>query len=189
MLPPFFNHNVFSMKSTCIVFYILLLFAPALSAQNNPITRFDDGWTFHKGGAQGAETAGFDDSKWRKVDLPHDWSIEDLQGTHSPFHRDAISQANVGFTTGGSGWYRKTFTVDPAMKGKKLHLQFDGVYMNADVWVNGYHLGNHPYGYTGFIFDLTDDIKFDKPNIVAVEVKNEGVNSRWYAGSGIYRHV
>ena len=73
--------------------------------------------------------------------------------------------------------------------GKKIYIQFDGVYMNADVWINGHHLGNHPYGYTGFMFDITDHVKFDAPNVIAVEVKNEGQNSRWYSGSGIYRHV
>ena len=158
------------------------------SAQTSRLN-FDNDWAFHLGGAQGAELNSFDDSKWRKVDLPHDWSIEDLKGTNSPFNVDAISQANGGFTTGGTGWYRKVFSISPQEKNKKIHLQFDGVYMNATVWVNGHQLGIHHYGYTGFEYDITELIKIDGENMVAVEVKNEGVNSRWYAGSGIYRHV
>jgi beta-galactosidase len=168
---------------------LVLIFSFGLNAQKNSTINFDDDWSFHLGGAQGAEQNVFDDSKWRKIDLPHDWSIEDLKGTHSPFNPDAISQVSGGFTTGGTGWYRKTFTVAPQDKGKKIHIQFDGVYMNADAWINGHHLGNHPYGYTGFMFDITEQVKFDAPNVIAVEVKNEGQNSRWYSGSGIYRHV
>ena len=168
---------------------LLLLFAINIIGQKNSSTNFDDNWTFHLGAAQGAEQNNFDDSKWRKIDLPHDWSIEDLKGTQSPFNPDAISQVSGGFTTGGTGWYRKTFTVAQEEKGKKIQVQFDGVYMNTDVWINGHQLGNHPYGYTSFIFDITDYVKFGTPNIIAVEVKNEGQNSRWYSGSGIYRHV
>ena len=171
-----------------LILNLLLLLSFGAFAQSN-ISNFDNGWSFQLGAAQGAEQASFDDSKWRKIDLPHDWSIENLKGTASPFNMDAISQVSGGFTTGGTGWYRKTFTVSPEDRGKKIFIQFDGVYMNADVWINGHHLGNHPYGYTGFIFDITDDVKFDAANIIAVEVKNEGQNSRWYSGSGIYRHV
>jgi len=150
---------------------------------------FDDDWRFHRGGAQGAEAPGFDDSKWRGVDLPHDWSIEDMPGTQSPFDQDAIGQVSTGFTTGGTGWYRKTFTVPADQKDKRICIQFDGVYMNANVWLNGELLGNHPYGYTSFWFDITDKIKFGEKNIIVVQVMNEGLNSRWYSGSGIYRHV
>jgi beta-galactosidase len=144
---------------------------------------------FHRGGVQGAEMPGFDDSKWRRVDLPHDWSIEDLPGTNSPFDPNAISQVSGGFTTGGTGWYRKTFTIGCTTKNKRIHIQFDGVYMNADFWLNGESLGTHPYGYTSFWFDITSKIKFGEKNTIIVQVKNEGQNSRWYSGSGIYRHV
>ncbi len=160
-----------------------------VTAQASMITNFDNNWVFHLGGAQGAEQPGFDDSKWRNIDLPHDWSIEDLKGTNSPFNRDAISQVSGGFTTGGTAWYRKKFTLSSQFKNKKIFIQFDGVYMNSDMWINGFHLGNHPYGYTGFVYDISDRIKFDTSNVLTVEVKNEGQNSRWYSGSGIYRHV
>lgn len=177
------------MKIKILLVTQLIIWALVASAQTEPGLNFDNDWTFHLGGAQGAEQSNFDDSKWRKIDLPHDWSIEDLKGTQSPFNIDAISQVSGGFTTGGTGWYRKAFSISPQDKNKKIEIQFDGVYMNADVWINGHPLGNHPYGYTGFAFDITDKIKLDGINIIAVEVKNEGQNSRWYSGSGIYRHV
>ena len=121
--------------------------------------------------------------------MPHDWSIEDLPGTDSPFHPDAISQVNGGFTIGGTSWYRKTFNVGNEQSGKRIVIQFDGVYMNAEVWINGQWHEAHPYGYTSFWFDITDKIKFGSRNVIAVKVRNEGENSRWYSGSGIYRHV
>jgi len=157
--------------------------------ERGSVALFDADWRFHRGGAQGAEAPDFDDSKWRKLDLPHDWSIEDLPEKRSPFDPDAISQVSGGFTVGGTGWYRKTFDVPAEAKGKRIVIQFDGVYMNADVWLNGQQLGSHPYGYTSFWYDLTDKIKFGGANTLAVKVKNEGENSRWYSGSGIYRHV
>ena len=150
---------------------------------------FDSDWKFHRGGAQYAEQPGFDDSSWRELDLPHDWSIEDIPGTDSPFSRDAISQVSGGFTTGGTGWYRKTFVLPDEQKNKRIVIQFDGIYMNPEIWINGRSLGNHPYGYTSFWFDITDKVKFEDTNVLAVKVRNEGENSRWYSGSGIYRHV
>jgi beta-galactosidase len=175
---------------------IIILLAAVISASilmaQNPepgINRFDSGWRFHRGGALSAENPQFDDSGWRLVDLPHDWSIEDMPGTQSPFNRDAISQVSGGFTTGGTGWYRKSFNIPSELAAKRILIQFDGVYMNPEVWINGVSLGSHPYGYTSFLFDITDNVNFGKPNILAVKVRNEGENSRWYSGSGINRHV
>lgn len=156
---------------------------------------FDQDWRFIKANPTGAEKPGFDDSGWRTLDLPHDWSIEDLPGQNDnsvmgPFSKDAISKMGTGYTTGGTAWYRKTFTIDKTNKDKKAYLQFDGVYRNADVWVNGNHVGNHAYGYTSFWFDITPFLNAaEQTNIVAVQVKNEGLNARWYSGSGIYRHT
>jgi beta-galactosidase len=150
---------------------------------------FDDNWKFNRGDTTSAEQLNFNDENWRNVDLPHDWSIEDLPGTNSPFCPDAVNGVSIGFTTGGIGWYRKTFTLPLKSKNKKVLIQFDGVYMNADVWLNGEHLGNHPYGYTSFYYDITDKLKWNEKNILAVQVKNVGATSRWYAGSGIDRHV
>ena len=164
-------------------------FASQLSSQNLDPVLFDKGWRFHLGGALGAEEVGYNDSGWRTIDLPHDWSIEDLPGTNSPFNSTAISQVGGGFSTGGTGWYRKTFRLPKNEENKIYILQFDGVYMNADVWVNGQSVGNHPYGYTSYWYDITKQLRSKEINTIAVEVKNEGKNSRWYSGSGIYRHV
>jgi beta-galactosidase len=177
------------MKSKVIVIYLFCSFVSIGLFGQQKAQIFDSDWKFHRGGAQGAEQPGFDDSSWHALDLPHDWSIEDLPGTDSPFNPDAISQVSGGFTTGGTGWYRKKFDIPASQTGKRIYILFDGVYMNAEIWINGESLGSHPYGYTSFWFDMTDKVKFDGPNILAVKVRNEGENSRWYSGSGIYRHV
>ncbi|MBW6500709.1 MAG: DUF4982 domain-containing protein [Bacteroidales bacterium] len=178
------------LKTGILLFLIICTFvrseAQSLLSRNN---LFDADWKFHRGGAQGAESPLFNDSDWRKIDLPHDWSVEDLPGTDSPFDIDAISQVNGGFTTGGTGWYRKSFTVPSDSKGKRFIIMFEGVYMNAEVWLNGRLVGTHPYGYTSFWFDITGRIRTGEENLLAVKVRNEGENSRWYSGSGIYRHV
>jgi beta-galactosidase len=179
------------MRRYYITLLVCILFIGSVAAQipQSNIINFDEGWRFYKGGLYGGEQLTLNDSRWRKIDLPHDWSIEDVHGTNSPFNATAIGQVGGGFTTQGTAWYRKTFTAANADKGKRLLIQFDGVYMNADVYINGKHLGNHPYGYTGFYYDITDELKYGEKNVLAVEVKNEGQNSRWYSGSGIYRHV
>jgi len=171
------------------LFAILSLIQVTAQSLTSRENLFDFGWRFHAGGAQGAENPAFEDSQWRKIDLPHDWSVEDLPGTNSPFSINAISQVNGGFTTGGTGWYRKKFTLSENLKGKTLKILFEGVYMNSEVWLNGRHLGNYPYGYSSFCFDITDNVDLSGENVLCVKVKNEGENSRWYSGSGIYRHV
>jgi beta-galactosidase len=156
---------------------------------------FDKEWRFLKNNPSGAETPAFDDKNWRMLDLPHDWSIEDLPDQKEgivtgPFSKESIGKMGTGYTIGGTAWYRKTFTIDKADKNKIVYLQFDGVYMNSDVWVNGKHVGNHPYGYTSFYYDITPFLNPPgSQNNVAVQVKNEGKNARWYSGSGIYRHT
>ena len=150
---------------------------------------FDFDWKFHRGDAGEAWISGFDDSGWRDLDLPHDWSIEDIPGTGSPVDSSAVGGINTGYYVGGTGWYRKKFDIPKNNNDKIFKVIFEGVYMNTDVWFNEVHLGNHPYGYTSFELDLTDHVKPGKENILAVRVRNEGRNSRWYSGSGIYRHV
>jgi beta-galactosidase len=184
-----------AMKFRCAIFCLIIYFIifSSLRVKSQPAFNrenlFDSGWRFHPGGAQGAEDPRFNDSQWRKLDLPHDWSIEDLPGTNSPFNINAISQVSGGFTTGGTGWYRKTFTVPDNLRGNRFRILFEGVYMNSEVWLNGHQIGNHPYGYSSFWFDVTDNLKFEGENVLSVKVRNEGENSRWYSGSGIYRHV
>ena len=112
---------------------------------------FDQGWLFIKADPAGAEQPDFDDSNWRFLDVPHDWSIEDLPGqvkdsVIGPHSKASLGKMGTGYTVGGTAWYRKNFTLDDSDRGKLAYLQFDGVYMNADVWVNGKHAGNHPYG-------------------------------------------
>lgn len=167
---------------------------------------FNDAWRFHRGDAQGAESENFEDAQWRTLDVPHDWTIEDLppvtdagaaaiwnSGTAplqtGPFSLYASEgQISTGWTVGGVGWYRKTFDKPAIQADGKAELRFEGVYMNCDVWLNGAHLGNHPYGYTEFAYDVTPHLK-DGRNIVAIRVNNTGRNSRWYSGSGIFRKV
>ncbi len=177
--------------------------AVTLTPRNQPL---DDGWLFFRGDAAGAEKPGFVDAEWRTLDLPHDWSIEDLPvrpgaagktvpGTTNPIQVGPFDaelsqgQGATGWVVGGTGWYRKHFSADKLPSQAHVELDFDGVYMNAEVWLNGELLGQHPYGYMGFAFDLTPHLKRDGDNVIAVRVRNEGKNSRWYSGSGIYRHV
>ncbi|HLG40847.1 MAG TPA: glycoside hydrolase family 2 TIM barrel-domain containing protein, partial [Chitinophagaceae bacterium] len=162
------------------------------------IRDFDSDWRFIKDSIAGAEQPGFDDSKWRVLDLPHDWSIEDLPEqipgkTIGPFSKEsegALNGASTAHTVGGTGWYRKIFTLNSDDQNKLISVYFEGVYTETDVWINGKYAGAHKHGYTSFFFDIT---KFCKPagekNLMAVRVINKGKNSRWYSGSGIYRHV
>ncbi len=174
-------------------FFVFLAILPCVPCAAQSVDSsnilFDAQWQFFKGGVERGQAVTVDDSHWRTVDLPHDWSIEDIGSTESPFDSNAISQVGGGFTVGGTGWYRKSFFIPANLKGKSIHILFDGVYMNADVSLNGEHIGNHPYGYTSFWYDLTPLVKYGEKNMLAVQVKNEGQNSRWYSGSGINRHV
>lgn len=147
------------------------------------VSKFSADWRFHLGDVAGAEKPEFDDSKWRTVDVPHDWSIE------GPFDRKSPAGFGGGYLNGGTGWYRKTFTAPTRDAQQRVLLQFDGVYMDSDVWINGHHLGNHPYGYTGFEYDLTPHLKLGnkEQNVLAVRVNVQQPCSRWYSGAGIFR--
>ena len=153
---------------------------------------FDANWRFLKDSTIDASGVALDDSKWRVLDLPHDWSIEDLpnQSDSVSAHllHKALVQQQQDIPSAVLAGYRKHFTLNNTAN-KKVTIYFDGVYMNSDVWINDHHLGNHPYGYTPFYYDLTPYLKQTGENILAVRVRNEGKNSRWYSGSGIYRHV
>ncbi len=106
-----------------------------------------------------------------------------------PFSSESQAGAAQGFTSGGIGWYRKAFVLPASLRGRRLRLSFDGVYMNSQVWLNGQRLGEHAYGYTPFGFDITDLVRLGARNVLAVKVDASGLTSRWYSGSGIYRHV
>jgi beta-galactosidase len=141
-------------------------------------------WKFHLNDIDGSRWGNPDDSQWRVVDLPHDWSIE------LPRHPKNISSSAGGYFPMGRGWYQKILTPDETWRGKKIFLEFEGVYMNAVVWLNHHCLGRHPYGYTSFHFDLTPYIDWEGANTLKIFVdNNHQINSRWYSGSGIYRPV
>ncbi|MBM9510407.1 glycoside hydrolase family 2 TIM barrel-domain containing protein [Actinacidiphila acididurans] len=154
-----------------------------------------DGWRFalvNPGGVTdptgayaGAADPAYDDSRWRAVRVPHDWSIEQTPTTANG------TSGGTGYLPGGLGWYRRTFTLPPQVAGRRISVEFDGVYMDSDVYCNGTLLGNHPYGYTGFAHDITDLVHTDgsTPNVIAVTIRNQLPSSRWYSGSGIYRHA
>jgi beta-galactosidase len=145
---------------------------------------FDFGWKFFKGDAPGAEEPAFSDAAWRTLDLPHDWSIEGPFGEHEP------SGGSGGYLPTGIGWYRKRFRVPADDRARKFSIEFDGVYENSHVWINGHYLGLRPYGYISFAYDLTPNLNLAGENVVAVKVDNSHQrNSRWYSGSGIYRHT
>ena len=155
--------------------------APA-AAQRQRLS-MDPGWRFSLGDPKGAEQPAFDDRAWRRLDLPHDWSIE---GTPT---QDAPAGGRGGYFPTGIGWYRKAFRMPAGAAGRETWLEFDGVYMNSDVWINGVHLGRRPYGYISFAYDISKHL-VPGVNVVAVRVDNSlQPNSRWYSGSGIYRHV
>jgi len=161
----------------------LLLLPGALAAQRQRLS-MDADWRFQLGDAVDAQAPGFNDKGWRRVDLPHDWSIE---GTPS---QQAPGGGRMGYFPTGIGWYRKAFRL-PASGSRSVRawLEFDGVYMNGDVWLNGKHLGKRPYGYSSFAYDVTGQLKSGN-NVLAVRVDNsKQPNSRWYSGSGVYRHV
>ncbi|MFR9500732.1 MAG: glycoside hydrolase family 2 TIM barrel-domain containing protein [Rikenellaceae bacterium] len=145
---------------------------------------FNSNWRFTLGDAPEWREVDFDDSQWRELSLPHDWSIE---GEYTP---DFPTGKNNGFFPEGLGWYRKSFTVSREDKNKQFVIQFDGVFMNSEVWINGRYLGRRPFGYSTFRYDLTDALKFGEENVIAVRVDNSNPGAdRWYHGSGIYRDV
>jgi beta-galactosidase len=168
----------------------LLLAGAARAAEAPPRrTLLDFGWKFHRGDVPGGEGAKYDDSHWRAVDLPHDWSIERVPGTASLFDKNCPSGSGGGYLPGGVGWYRKSFTLPDGARGKRVFVEFEGVYMDSDVWLNGHHLGKHPYGYTSFEYELTPHLRPGGKNLLEVRVNVQQPCSRWFSGAGIYRHV
>jgi beta-galactosidase len=145
---------------------------------------FDFDWRFSRGDPSGAELPSFADASWTEVDLPHDWSIE------GPYSESEPASGPGGYLPAGIGWYRKRFTVPASDRGRLVTLEFDGVYQNSEVWINGHSLGIRPYGFIPFAYEITPWLRFGAENIVAVRVDNSRqTNCRWYSGSGIYRHT
>lgn len=177
------------MKKNLIIVLLgwLVALTGCTSSQNDNTrqrTSFNVDWRFSLGDVEGASVFSFDDSDWRQLNLPHDWAIE------GEFSQENPSGTGGGALPGGIGWYRKTFVADEAYAGKKVFIDFDGVYMNSEVFINGHSLGKRPYGYISFRYDLTPYLKMGEENVIAVRVDNqEQPNSRWYSGCGIYRNV
>jgi len=146
---------------------------------------FGEGWKFTPGDINDAQNVTFNDSGWRQLNLPHDWSIE------GKFNKDNPATPGGGALPGGIGWYRKAFSLSESNKDKLVFIDFDGIYCNSEVWINGHYLGLRPYGYISFRYELTPYLNYgEKTNVIAVKVDNsKQPNSRWYSGSGIYRNV
>ena len=176
-----------------VVFSIAVLNFALLSsfvraADNSSTVRltqsFDGDWMFNLGDAENAENIDFNDTNWRKLNVPHDWSIE------GKFDGDNKTGGAGGFLPSGISWYRKYFIVAEKDKNKRVSIEFDGVMCISDVWINGFHLGQRPSGYVSFSYDLTDKINFGKENVIAVRADTSlQPASRWFTGAGIYRHV
>ena len=148
---------------------------------NVPDQDFNKGWLFTKGEIE-AQSIDFEDNAWESVDLPHDWAI------YGPFSSEHNARTG-GLPVTGMGWYRKHFLIDKELKNKKVSVEFDGAMNDAYVYVNGELVGNRPFGYIGFEFDITDNVKFGEPNVIAVRLNPKDLSSRWYPGAGIYRNV
>lgn len=144
--------------------------------------KFDFDWKFNLGDTYEARKPEFNDAEWRKLNLPHDWSIE--QEFSSAY------ASCTAYLPGGIGWYRKSFEIPESYRGKVISIQFDGVYNNSEVWINGHFLGQRPNGYISFSYDLTPYLIYDSLNVISVRVDHSKyADTRWYSGSGIYRHV
>jgi beta-galactosidase len=173
------------LRSFLILLGILIAISSAF-AETRSVQSFDAGWRFFKGDAPGAETVPYNDSKWRQLDVPHDWSIE------GPFAATNSTGPGGAFLPAGIGWYRKHFALPEKYAGRRIFIEFDGVMANSDVWINGVHLGKRPNGYIGFGYELTESLHIgtNKANVLTVRADNSGQPaSRWYTGAGIYRHV
>jgi beta-galactosidase len=163
---------------------VLFCLALACAVRAGTVISFDTDWRFSTGDPAGAQAPQFNDAAWSVVETPHDWSIAGPIAQNNPMGRAG------GFFPAGVGWYRKSFTLPAMAAGTRISVCFDGVYMLSEVWINGKSMGVHPYGYTPFSYDITEAVKLGGPNVIAVRVDNSRqVNSRWYSGSGIFRHV
>ena len=173
------------MKPKRLAFLVCLLSTlMGLQAEARERLNFDKDWRFLLGDSAQMAKAEYNDSWWRRLDVPHDWAIE------GDFYVGNPSGASGGALPSGIGWYRKHFTINrESTANNRYFIEFDGVYMNSTVYVNGQKVGNRPYGYSSFEYDITPYVK-EGENVVAVRVDNsDQPNSRWYSGCGIYRHV
>lgn len=184
------------MKKLLVIIFIVQSFVGF--SQENATTfsreKFNSNWKFERFGQhpvtpgvviaepKGMEVETYNDLAWRNLNLPHDWGIE------GPFRDDLVNETGL-LPWRGIGWYRKHFEVSENDRGKQIFINFDDAMANAKVWLNGQFVGEWPYGYTSFRFNLTPYIKYGKKNVIAVRLDTEKYDSRWYPGGGIYRNV
>lgn len=149
--------------------------------------KFNDNWRFQRvveDNITNVQNLNYNDSSWRQLNLPHDWSIE------LDFNPNSLATHEAGYLDGGIGWYRKTFIIPSTMKGREISIDFDGVYMDSTTYINGELIGNYPFGYNAFSYDITEKVYTDgRENVLVIKVNNTQPSSRWYSGSGIYRNV
>jgi beta-galactosidase len=155
------------------------------------ILPFDTGWLFDVGDPAGADGTTFADTSWRQLNVPHDWAIEGATPPSNPFSQTAATIGRGAYAPSGVAWYRKHFTLDSSLAGKEVYVEFDGIMENSDVYINGTHLGHHPYGYVTLRYDMTSSVTFGTTdNVIAVRCDTSiQPAERFYAGAGIYRHV
>ncbi len=171
------------MRGKTLVSFSALLLATTAQATPRETVPFDSDWLFAKGDQANAETAAFVDARWTRVALPHDWAIA------GPFLETAPATGSGAFLPTGIGWYRKHFELQPGWKGRRIFIELDGVMERSGVWVNGMHLGHRPNGYLPLRYELTPFLR-EGGNVIAVRADTASQPaSRWYAGSGINRHV
>ncbi|WP_343330790.1 beta-galactosidase GalB [Polaribacter staleyi] len=176
--------NFLKVNSLGVLLAIFLIVSCAKKGEISSISdqNFNEGWLFQKDTLLSAANITFNDSNWRKVNLPHDWAIE------GPFSKKNNARTG-GLPVHGEAWYRKHFTVKKAYNTKQIAIEFDGAMSNAKVYLNGEYVGERPYGYIGFELDLTPFIKFGEENLIAVKLAPEDLSMRWYPGAGLYRNV
>ena len=189
------------MKKTLLFLFSVLCAAVSFAQTSDlrSVENLDFGWRFHLGDITGAEAADFDDSSWRTVDVPHDFQIEQpwvepVAGENVNGKDEAsnvVSRLSArAFKDMNIGWYRKVITPDASMKGKRVILDFEGIMLVGDVYLNGQRIGGTDYGYVGFDIDITKLLKYGEKNVIAVKADTrEPQNSRWYTGGGLFRDV
>lgn len=171
------------MKKFHLLILLILMGGIANAQQARIVEDFNFDWKFNLGDTPNAKNAEYNDADWRVLNLPHDWSIEQNYTTE-------FTSGSTGFLPTGIGWYRKTFEVPKNQKDKIICIEFDGIYNNSEVWINGHYLGIRPYGYSVFGYELTQYLNYDDENTISIKVDHSKfADSRWYTGSGIYRDV
>ena len=187
------------MKKRMCLMGMLLAVCMSAMADGREVVSLDFGWRFHLGDVENGEAVALDDGSWRMVDVPHDFQIEQPwvapNSSERPDNSDAGANirsrlSSRGFKEMGRGWYRLHLTPDARLRDRRLLLQFDGIMMTGDVYLNGERIGGTDYGYVGFEIDVTDRLRCGEENIVAVLADTrDPLNSRWYTGGGLFRSV